>query len=369
MSSRLRISIRTLSSYVDLQVPELIDLLREDGISVRSERSGLTRADFKAARRLCRDLGIDCSFPAQFNFRSKADSAVTKSTFRQQSGQVPVPKASVDVAPKSPPTKNLDLNESSWPQIGSVETINLLTPEEVNSIHWAIVNYFRDSRDTVDPPGVRDENLLHSSVHRPSTAFGSEKKYPTVSMAGAALFHTLVLNHPFHNGNKRTAIVALFEFLRRNSYKLETELGQEALYRFVVDVAAHRFAAEAGNWQDADSEVLGISRWIQQHTRRVQKGEQNLQFGQLRKLLKKHGCVIEVIPGSKVNIRRNGKSCQLAYGGEGRDCDKASIHRIRKRLLLDESNGYDSDTFYSGGEPTQGFIKQYEDLLAKLARV
>ncbi|HRE46774.1 MAG TPA: type II toxin-antitoxin system death-on-curing family toxin [Aggregatilineales bacterium] len=61
--------------------------------------------------------------------------------------------------------------------------------------------------------GVRDVILLDAAVMRPaSSAFGADA-YPTLREKVAALFHSIVRNHPFADGNKRTAtVVSIFMF-------------------------------------------------------------------------------------------------------------------------------------------------------------
>jgi len=75
--------------------------------------------------------------------------------------------------------------------------------------------------------GLRDEGILISAVAMPAQSFGGEYLHPTLAaMAGAYLFH-LCLNHPFVDGNKRTALLACEAFLRLNGREL-TLSNQEA---------------------------------------------------------------------------------------------------------------------------------------------
>jgi death-on-curing protein len=68
--------------------------------------------------------------------------------------------------------------------------------------------------------GVRDEGLLESAVLMPQQGFGGHLFHPTLeAMAAAYLFH-LCLNHPFIDGNKRTALLACETFLRLNGKEL-----------------------------------------------------------------------------------------------------------------------------------------------------
>jgi death-on-curing protein len=74
-------------------------------------------------------------------------------------------------------------------------------------------------------------------VNRPfQSAFG-RAAYPTTVEKAAALFHSLVTNHPFENGNKRTAVIAADVFLAANWYFLY--LGQDAIYRLATKTAQH----------------------------------------------------------------------------------------------------------------------------------
>jgi len=56
--------------------------------------------------------------------------------------------------------------------------------------------------------GIRDHGALESAVARPIMTFGGEDLYPDVAAKAAALMHSLVLNHPFVDGNKRVGAAA-----------------------------------------------------------------------------------------------------------------------------------------------------------------
>jgi death on curing protein len=69
-------------------------------------------------------------------------------------------------------------------------------------------------------PGIRDLGLLESACAMPQTQFGGSFLHDSIfSMAAAYLFH-IAQNHPFVDGNKRTAIVAALVFLSMNGYKI-----------------------------------------------------------------------------------------------------------------------------------------------------
>lgn len=68
--------------------------------------------------------------------------------------------------------------------------------------------------------GVRDLGLLESAVMRPKATFGGEELYSDVFSKAAALMHSLIRNHPFVDGNKRTGIAAAGLFLAQNGVQL-----------------------------------------------------------------------------------------------------------------------------------------------------
>lgn len=68
--------------------------------------------------------------------------------------------------------------------------------------------------------GLRDKGLLESAAARPQASFGGKDLYPTIFAKSAALMHSLLKNHPFVDGNKRTALASTGIFLKLNGYKL-----------------------------------------------------------------------------------------------------------------------------------------------------
>lgn len=83
--------------------------------------------------------------------------------------------------------------------------------------------------------GVRDEGLLDSALAQPQASFGGEFLHPTIhEQAAAYLFH-LAKNHPFVDGNKRTAFAVMDTFLNLNGYRLN--LSQDEAYNLVMQVA------------------------------------------------------------------------------------------------------------------------------------
>ena len=256
-----------------------------------------------------------------------------------------------------------------WRTIGSPEPITYLQAGDVVAIHQKLVEDFARGRDPIQPPGVREPALLESALSRPHTSLGASSKYPTVSMAGAALLHAIVHDHPFHNGNKRTALVSLIVFLDKHGYILVAI--EDELFEYVLRVAAHEIVPvrEHSGQPSTDSEMLDIAQWLQRHVRRIRKGESCMKFRELKRVLSVRGCDFEILSGNRINILRNALRTQVFYASGGREVDGNTIHKIRHDLQLDDEHGYDSDIFYNAGRRIDDFINRYRKTLDRLAKL
>ncbi len=104
-----------------------------------------------------------------------------------------------------------------------------LTAPQVLFIHARLL------AETGGAPGVRELGLLASAVARPQATFGGQALYSDLFSKAAALLESLVNNHPFVDGNKRTGITATGLFLQLNGVQITTS--QEELERFTRAVA------------------------------------------------------------------------------------------------------------------------------------
>jgi death-on-curing protein len=100
--------------------------------------------------------------------------------------------------------------------------------------------------------GVRDLNMLLSAVSRPQASFDGQDLYPDLFHKAAALLDSLINNHPFVDGNKRTGIATAALFLQANGYRLNAS--NIELEKFTLDVA------------QALRSVEDIATWFQDHT-------------------------------------------------------------------------------------------------------
>ena len=127
--------------------------------------------------------------------------------------------------------------------------MHYLTPEQVLFIHARLI------AETGGEHGVRDLGLLQSAVSRPQAIFDGNELYPDTYHKAAALLESLVNNHPFVDGNKRTGITSAVMFLQGNNYSL-TASNQE-LETFVLSIAS------------GEHTVDSIVEWLRLHSKQL----------------------------------------------------------------------------------------------------
>lgn len=107
--------------------------------------------------------------------------------------------------------------------------IIFLTTHQVLFIHDRAVKRFGGSH------GVRDIGLVESAIARPQATFGGKYLYISLFDKAAALLQSLLKNHPFVDGNKRTALSSSALFLWKNGYKLTNAHKEEIEFAVRVD--------------------------------------------------------------------------------------------------------------------------------------
>jgi len=111
-----------------------------------------------------------------------------------------------------------------------------LTPEQVLFLHSRLI------AETGGGQGIRDLGMLLSALGRPQATFDEKELYPDLFSKAAALMDSLVRNHPFVDGNKRTAITAAALFLRFNGHRLVVENAE--MVRFALACAQSQRSLE-----------------------------------------------------------------------------------------------------------------------------
>ena len=120
-----------------------------------------------------------------------------------------------------------------------------LTVKDVLLLHNLAIDNFGGSH------GLRDFGLLESAVMRPQGSFGGEDSYKTIFLKVAALLYSLLLNHVFVDGNKRTAMFSAMTF-EVNKYEFKTN--QEDVVKIAMWI------------EDKKPSIEEIAKWLKKNS-------------------------------------------------------------------------------------------------------
>lgn len=125
----------------------------------------------------------------------------------------------------------------------------MISIDDILQLHKLSIEKFGGSH------GLRDFGLLESAVARPYQTFGGEDLYPEIFGKAAAITESIIINHPFIDGNKRTGFLAMFTMLKEDNYRLT--VNQEAAYIFTIKISTGEINFE------------GIVDWLKNNTSKL----------------------------------------------------------------------------------------------------
>jgi death on curing protein len=115
--------------------------------------------------------------------------------------------------------------------------IRYLTLAEVIELHSQILEQAAGSS------GIRDMGALESAIAQPRMTFGGEQLYPTIIEKASALGFSIVMNHPFIDGNKRAGHAAMEIFLVLNRLEIKAVVDEQE--RVILALAAGELNRDA----------------------------------------------------------------------------------------------------------------------------
>ncbi len=128
--------------------------------------------------------------------------------------------------------------------------MNYLTTEQVLFLHARLIE------ETGGAHGVRDLGLLLSAPGRPQATFEDRELYSDIFSKAAALMDSLIRNHPFLDGNKRTGVTTAGLFLLRNGFRLTAS--NASLETLALNIARSKHTIdEISTWLRKNSQSLG----------------------------------------------------------------------------------------------------------------
>lgn len=257
---------------------------------------------------------------------------------------------------------------------------------DVLRAHFLIADYFYELGTGLGGIGPKDENLLHSALGRQIVSFGGKQKWSTNFEICATLFYGLIMDHPFHDANKRTAFLSCLYHLQK--YNLCPTISHKEFEDFTVEVADHaiknrkRYIALKKDG-DPDPEVKFISKFLRQNTRKIENTDRTITFRELKTILngfnfdlenptRNHIDIVKIIQkrrlifGEKYEVRQ--KVGRIGFPSWTKQVSKKDLKYAREMAKLDFKNNHvDSRTFFAGLDDIRPLLSMYQEPLVRLA--
>lgn len=257
----------------------------------------------------------------------------------------------------------------------------LICFREVIKAHYLIADYFMAEGEQIIC-GVKDMNILGSSLGRQVTGFGAFNKWESPEEKCATLFFGLIKNHPFHDANKRTALLTLLYHLSKLDRVIDTE--QKEFENLAVNVAGDTYEGYKRFKrfrEQSDKEVRFISDFLRKNTRKIDKQIYQITFQEFDTLLRKFDVFLENPHGNHIDVtqvkekkkffglkieKERRKIIQIGFPGWKKQVYPRTLKEVLRIANLTSEHGVDSQSFFKGVEPFGALIDQYSGPLKRL---
>jgi death-on-curing protein len=256
---------------------------------------------------------------------------------------------------------------------------------DVLKAHFLIADYFYKQGVGIGGIGPKNLTLLHSAVGRQLVQFDGRIKWTEPFDICATLFFGLIKNHPFHDGNKRTAfLVALYHLKKCGRVP---KVVQKEFEQFTLDVASNKLSIKKHYdkfKKMGDPEVRTISTFFKANTREEDKKAYFVSYAQLNTILGRFGYKMDNPDRNYIDILREEpvprwfgfrapklkewkKIGEIGFPGWKREVGMGTIKKVRKLTNLTEKEFVDSQVFFYGEEQMENLIETYHGPLKRLA--
>jgi prophage maintenance system killer protein len=267
------------------------------------------------------------------------------------------------------------------------------TPEELCSVddflraHYLICDYFLNEGEPVALAGPRNADLVVSTVARQTTSFGGKVKWQTPFERLGSLCYGAVKNHPFHDGNKRTALlIALYGITRmhRTPSVPQRDFEVLALRTAADDLGKYRvFAHLRRRFNEHDARVLTLGRLLKLFSRESDSRMYRVTFNDLANVLPRFGYRLSHPAKNFIDVVRVETTVgghpwrkrprvvekhilQIGFPGWTKEVGVKAIASIRRATHLTAEYGVDSQVFFHGVDAMPALIAQYHGPLSRL---
>jgi prophage maintenance system killer protein len=268
---------------------------------------------------------------------------------------------------------------------------------DVLAAHFLLVDYFAEKKYGIGGVGPKSLDLLHSALSRQFTGFGGTRKWKGVYENCATLMFGLIMNHSFHDANKRTALLVTLSLLHRKRQIITLQQKKlDGLVIAIADNSLQNYFDQHARYQrklqalsgptDADGIVYLIADFLRRNTRHRDDSARTVTYIELNRALKRHGYELRRPIGNYINIVRiePAKSAgflgigarpereiflgQIGFPGWKDQVHKSALKTVREATKLTTGNGCDTQALFEDAEPLSSLISEYSEPLKRLAK-
>jgi death-on-curing protein len=265
----------------------------------------------------------------------------------------------------------------------SADTLGL---HDILRAHFLIADYFFGREYGVGGIGPRTPDMLHAVCYRQFASWGGVDKWDSWQLKIATLIFGIVKDHPFHDANKRTALLCLLLMLKRKGHRLT--VSHKALEDLMVEIAEGRLRRDRRKKEDSsdshDSDIRFIAAYVRKHSRAPMDDVHTMTFNELSTTLRRFGFCLSSPSGNAIDVcrierKRRGlfglggeyqvetRVAHIGFPGWKKQVPKNTLKKVREATGLVSSNGIDSATFFDGADPLNSLIDEYSGPLERLA--
>jgi death-on-curing family protein len=271
--------------------------------------------------------------------------------------------------------------------------IATLSTEELLELHDILCkNYdLLPEMEPVSPPGVKNMNMLESAVSRQLVGSNDYYKYSNIYENCATLVFGIINNHPFHNGNKRTAFLALLKHLYVNGYVIRPFIQHKEIYELLRTLAGHTLQEHAQiynkhfykqhknlKWSD-EIQIKYLAQWLRQNTeyKNVKVRPKFIPVNELESILKIKNFTAS-FSRKYLTVSKKNSFFQDLFGKSSykksylvkdfKNIPLSTIEQIRDDFKVSFQDGVDNSMFYNDEDILTNEIISYKRIIYKLAK-
>lgn len=259
---------------------------------------------------------------------------------------------------------------------------------DVLNAHFSITDYFIENGEgekDIGDIGPIDKGLLSSAVAMQIVECSGNLKWKTDYEKCSALFYGLIKNHPFHDCNKRTALLTTLYYLSKlNLTPTAHHKELEIITRIIASNTIQDRKAFKPYSKFENGEIRFLAQYLQKNTRPIDKKYYVITYNELNNKLGGFGYYLNNPHGNLIDIIRIGKRSSLfgvrnnrekhtrvgtiGFSGWTRELPRKEMRLLREYTGLSAKDGFDSQVVYNEAPPLSSLINAYSGVLQRLAK-